>query len=190
MGNKQLHDLDGLFRPRSVAVIGASRRVGSIGRQVVANLIAGPFQGPVYPVNPKAEVVLSVPAYPSVAAIPGPVDLAVIVVPPDIALRAAEDCGNKGVKGLVVITAGFREIGGVGLQRELKLQAIGVRHGMRIIGPNCMGIVNTESAYCCNASFAATPPLPGSVAIVSQSGALGEAILADAAQAGLGVAMF
>ncbi len=182
--------LDGIFRPRSVAVIGASRREGSIGRQVVANLIAGGFQGPVYPVNPRAEVVLSIPAYPSVKAIRGPVDLAVVVVPPDAALKAAEECGRKGVKGLVVITAGFREIGGVGAEREDRLQAIARRHGMRIVGPNCMGVVNTEAAHALNASFSATPPPPGSVAMVSQSGALGEAILADAAQAGIGVAMF
>ena len=190
MANARTVGLDGLFRPRSVAVIGASRRAGSIGRQVVANLIQGGFQGPVYPVNPKAEVVLSVPAYPSVRAIPGPVDLAVLVVPPDAALKAAEECGKKGVKGLVVITAGFREIGGIGIEREDKLRAIADRHGMRVIGPNCMGIINTEPEFACNASFSATPPPPGSVAMVSQSGGLGEAILADAAQAGLGVAMF
>lgn len=184
------HSLDAIFRPRSVAVIGASRRAGSIGRQVVANLIAGGFQGPVYPVNPKAEVVFSVPAYRSVRDIPGPVDLAVLVVPPDIVLTAAEQCGRKGVKGLVVVTAGFREIGGVGCEREARLQAIGKRFCMRIVGPNCMGIINTDPSIACNASFAATPPPTGAVAMVSQSGALGEAILADAAQAGLGVAMF
>jgi len=182
--------LDGLFRPRSVAVVGASRRAGSIGRQVVANLIAGGFQGPVYPVNPKAEVVSSVPAYASVKAIPGPVDLAVLVVPPDAVLQVAEECGRKGVKGLVVITAGFREIGGVGIIREEKLRAIADRYKMRVVGPNCMGIINTQPEFSCNASFSATPPPLGSVAMVSQSGALGEAILADAAQAGLGVAMF
>lgn len=182
--------LDGIFRPRSVAVIGASRREGSIGRQVVANLIAGGFRGPVYPVNPKAEVVHSVSAYVSVRAIPGPVDLAVLVVPPDVVLTAAEQCGKKGVKGLVVVTAGFREIGGVGIEREEKLRKIARRYRMRVIGPNCMGIINTEPQFSCNASFAATPPPAGAVAMVSQSGALGEAILADAAQAGLGVAMF
>ncbi|MBX3463579.1 MAG: acetate--CoA ligase family protein [Planctomycetes bacterium] len=182
--------LDGIFRPRSVAVVGASRREGSIGRQVVANLIAGGFQGPVYPVNSRAEVVLSIPAFSRVRRIPGPVDLAVIVVPPDAALKVAEECGRKGVKGLVVITAGFREIGGIGIEREERLRAIADRYGMRVIGPNCMGIVNTDPAYACNASFSATPPPIGSVAMVSQSGALGEAILADAAQAGIGVAMF
>lgn len=182
--------LDGIFRPRSVAVVGASRREGSIGRQVVANLIAGGFQGPVYPVNPKAEVVLSIPAYKTVRAIKARVDLCVVVVPPDAVLKVAEECGKKGVKGLVVITAGFREIGGAGVEREDRLQQIGKRYGMRIVGPNCMGVINTEAAYACNASFSATTPPTGSVAMVSQSGALGEAILADAAQAGLGVAMF
>lgn len=190
MRHDRTKGLDGLFRPRAVAVVGASRRVGSIGRQVVANLIQGGFQGPVYPVNPKAEVVLSVPTHRSVAAIPGPVDLAVLVVPPDTVLRVAAECGRKGVKGLVVITAGFREIGGAGIAREEKLQAIARRHGMRIIGPNCMGLINTDPVFSLNASFSATPPLSGSVAMVSQSGALGEAILADAAQVGLGVAMF
>jgi acetyl coenzyme A synthetase (ADP forming)-like protein len=182
--------LDAIFRPRSVAVIGASRRAGSIGRQVVSNLVGGGFQGPVYPVNPKADVVMSIRTFPSVRAIPGPVDLAVLVVPPDVALVVAEECGRKGVKGLVVITAGFREVGGEGEVREAKLQAIARRHGMRVIGPNCMGVINTEPEFACNASFSASRPLPGSVAMVSQSGALGEAILADAAQAGLGVAMF
>ena len=190
MTGARTQGLDGVFRPRSVAVVGASRRVGSIGRQVVSNLIAGGFQGPVYPVNLRAEVVLSVPAYRSVRAIPGPVDLAVLVVPPEAVLEAAEACGRKGVKGLVVITAGFREIGGVGIEREEKLRAIAKRYAMRVVGPNCMGIINTESAFACNASFSATQPPAGSVAMVSQSGALGEAILADAAQAGLGVAMF
>jgi acetyl coenzyme A synthetase (ADP forming)-like protein len=190
MSHARPHGLDGIFRPRSVAVVGASRRPGSIGRQVVANLISGGFQGPVYPVNVHAEVVLSVPAFSSVRAIPGRVDLAVIVVPPDAVLRVAEQCGRKGVKGLVVITAGFREIGGAGIAREAKLRRIAERYRMRVIGPNCMGIVNTEPAFACNASFSATTPPRGSVAMVSQSGALGEAILADAAQAGLGVAMF
>lgn len=183
-------DLDGLFRPRSVAVIGASRRPGSIGWQIVANLVDGGFQGPVHPVNPEADVVYSIPCHASVRDIPGPVDLAVIAVPPDAALKVAEQCGRKGVRGLVVITAGFREIGGKGAQREAKLAAIGKRWRMRVIGPNCMGIVNSEPGVQLNASFSATPAVPGAVAMVSQSGALGEAILADAAAAGLGVAMF
>ncbi len=187
---KQKNSLDGLFRPRSVAVVGASRRPGAIGHQVVANIVKSGFTGPVYPVNRKAEVVLSMPSYKTVAAIPGPVDLAVLVVPPDDVLRVARDCGKKGVKGLVVVTAGFREIGGVGIKREEKLVEIAQQYGMRVIGPNCMGIINTEAEFSLNGSFAATQIKTGQVAMVSQSGALGESILADAANNDLGVAMF
>ncbi|MHC5063324.1 MAG: acetate--CoA ligase family protein [Planctomycetota bacterium] len=179
-----------LFRPRSVAVVGASRRPGAIGGQVVANLLAAGFTGPVYPVNAKSKVVHSIPTYGSVEKIPGPVDLAVIVVPADQVLKVAESCGRKGVKALVVITAGFREVGGEGIKREEKLLAIAGKHGMRVVGPNCMGIINTGEGYSLNASFAGTLPEPGPVAMVSQSGALGEAILADATAAGIGVSMF
>ena len=184
------HSLDALFRPRSVAVVGASRRVGSIGRQVVMNLVAGGFTGPVYPVNRSADVVMSMPSYDSVGAIPGPVDLAVICVPAAEVPAVVLDCGKRGVGGLVVITAGFREVGPEGAAREEEMIAITKRYGMRVIGPNCMGIVNNEPAFSLDASFTATHTPPGDVAMVSQSGALGEAILADAAAAGLGVSMF
>jgi len=182
--------LDAIFRPRAVAVIGASRRVGAIGRQVVANILESGFTGPVYPVNARTDVVLSMPTYPSVSKIRGPVDLAVLCVPAAEVVAVAKECGKKGVKGLVVITAGFREIGGEGVTREVELMEVARRYGMRVIGPNCMGIVNTEPAWSLDASFSATRSPVGSVAMVSQSGALGEAILADAAAAGLGVAMF
>lgn len=182
--------LDGLFRPRSIAVIGASRRPGAIGRQVVANLVTGGFTGPVYPVNPHTDTVLSVPCHRSVGAIPGPVDLAVVVVPANDVARVAEECGRKGVKGMVVVTAGFREIGGVGIEREERLKRITRRYGIRVIGPNCMGVIHSSPETAMNASFSATLPRHGQVAMLSQSGALGEAILADAAGAGLGVAMF
>jgi acetyltransferase len=182
--------LDAIFRPRAVAVIGASRRVGAIGRQVVANILEAGFTGPVYPVNSRTDVVLSMPTYPSVGKIPGPVDLAVLCVPAEEVVKVAKECGRKGVKGLVVITAGFREVGPVGAAREDELMAVARRYGMRVIGPNCMGIINTEPAWSIDASFSATRSPPGSVAMVTQSGALGEAILADSAAAGLGVSMF
>ena len=188
--DRRRRTLDALFRPRGVAVVGASRRPGAIGRQVVSNLVAGGYQGPVWPVNKRADVVLSMRAKKSVSEIEGIVDLAVLVVPPDEVLVVAEQCGKRGIGGLVVVTAGFREIGGVGIEREERLGKIARKYGMRVIGPNCMGVVNTEPAFGLNASFAATLPTPGKVAMVSQSGALGEAILADATAAGLGVAMF
>lgn len=188
--SRKSHSLDGIFRPRAVAVIGASRREGAIGRQVVANIVASGFTGPVYPINRRADTVLSISAYKSIKDVPGPVDLAILVVPADDAVKAAEQCGKLGVKGLVVVTAGFREIGGVGIEREEKLMRSARRHGMRVIGPNCMGVINSEPAFQLNGSFAAIYPGAGRVAMVSQSGALGESILADAAGHGLGVAMF
>ncbi len=182
--------LDGLFRPRSVAVIGASRRAQQIGHQVVANLVDGGFQGPVHPVNPSAAVVRSMHCHKRVHDIPDPVDLAVLVVPASAVLRAAKDCAAAGVKGLVVISAGFSEVGAAGAARQAELTALCKKHHMRLVGPNCMGVLNTDPAVCLNASFAASPPEPGGAAFLSQSGALGEAILSDARSLGLGVSMF
>ncbi len=182
--------LDAVFRPRSVAVIGASRRKQTIGHEILSNLLAFEFNGPVYPVNTTAEVVHSIQAYPSVEAIPAAVDLAVVVVPRDHVPGVIEQCGRKGVRALVVITAGFKEVDeeGAGLERRLKQQI--QKLGMRMIGPNCMGVINTEPGVRLNATFASAMAERGNVGFISQSGALGEAILADAADNGLGVAMF
>jgi len=144
----------------------------------------------VYPVNPKAKVVHSMKCYPKVSAVQGAVDLAVITVPAPLVIAAAKDCARKGVKALVVITAGFGEIGGEGLERQDELMAICNKHGIRVIGPNCMGILNTAVEYAMNASFAAATPTRGGAAFLSQSGALGEAILTDARSLGIGVSMF
>lgn len=190
MSKTKSRSLDSLFRPRSVAVIGASRKRYQIGHEIVRNLVNGGFQGPVYPVNPKAKVVYSMHCYRKVSAIPGAVDLAVITVPAKFVLDAARDCGRSGVKGLVVITAGFSEIGGEGSDRQNQLMRICSQYGMRMIGPNCMGILNTDADVSLNASFAGATPIPGGAAFLSQSGALGEAILTDAKELGIGVSMF
>lgn len=182
--------LDVLFRPRSVAVVGASRERGSIGRELLQNLLAFDFQGPVYPVNPGARAIHGIRCWPSVSEIPDPVDLAVIVVPRQKVLDIVRDCARKGVKGLVIITAGFREVGGEGAELEAELAALVRGSGMRMVGPNCMGIINTDPEIRLDASFAATLPLPGNVAFASQSGALGEAILATARNLGLGLSQF
>lgn len=184
------HTLDAIFRPRAVAVVGASRRPQQIGHEIVANLVRGGFSGPVYPVNPGAAVVHSMHCYPRVADIPGPVDLAVLVVPGAAVLDAARDCAHKGVRGLVVISAGFAEVGGAGVERQRALLELCRKHGMRLVGPNCMGVLNTAPEVSMNATFAAATPTPGGAAMLSQSGALGEAILADARSLGLGVSMF
>lgn len=182
--------LDAIFRPRSIAVIGASRRRYQIGHEIVRNLVEGGFCGPVYPVNPSASVVYSMHCFGRVNEIPGPVDLAVLVVPAPLVLAAARDCARKGVRGLVVITAGFAEVGGEGVQRQDELLALCEKHGMRLVGPNCMGVLNTAPEISMNASFAGATPTLGGAAFLSQSGALGEAILADARSLGLGVSMF
>lgn len=182
--------LDALFRPRSIAVVGASRRANHIGHQIVRNLVEGGFTGPVHPVNPGAAVVRSMHCYAKVSAIPGDVDLAVIVVPAERVFDAVRDCGKKGVKGLVVITAGFGEVGGEGTARQAKLVELCDHYGMRLVGPNCMGILNTAPDVRMNASFADTQPIRGRAAFLSQSGALGAAILADAESLGLGLSMF
>ena len=185
-----LASLAPLFRPRAVAVVGASRRAGSIGDAVFRNLLAGGFAGAVYPVNPHAPAVSSVRAYRNVAAIPEPVDLAAIVVPAAAVLDAARNCLAAGVRALVVISAGFAEAGEVGKRRQDELLALCRAHGARLVGPNCLGVLINGPAGCINATFAPTLPPPGTVSISSQSGALGIAILAHARALGLGVASF
>jgi len=184
------HQLDAIFKPRSIAVVGATDRDLSINKALLTNLVFGNFQGPVYPVNAKREVVHCIPAYPSVDAIPGPVDLAVLMVPVEQVPEVVEACGRKGVRGLVIITAGFREIGPEGAAREQRLVEQCAKYGMRFIGPNCFGVINNSPDVRLNATFSANPPTPGRVAFMSQSGALGEILLDKANQLGLGVARF
>jgi acetyl coenzyme A synthetase (ADP forming)-like protein len=182
--------LDALFRPRSVAVIGTSATARTIGREILANLLRDELQGVVFPVNPRHAVVQSLKCWPSVEAIPDPVDLAVVVVPAPSVPDVARQCARKGVGGLVIISAGFREVGPAGAALEQEVLAIARDAGMRVVGPNCMGLINTDPAVRLNASFAAARPAPGPVAFVSQSGALGEAILSMAADLGLGISYF
>ncbi len=182
--------LDPLFRPASIAVVGASRRPGTIGWQIVDNLLRHGYQGVVHPVNPSARAVHAVPAYASVGDLPGDVDLAVVVVPKEKVIEVAEACGEKGVEALVVISAGFREIGGQGVERERKLVEVVERHGMRLVGPNCMGVVNTDPDVSMNATFAPTMPPAGALSFMSQSGALGVTILDYAAEYGIGIHHF
>jgi len=182
--------LDAIFSPRSIAVVGASRHRGKIGYEILRNLVVNDYQGPIYPVNPKAASVHGIPAYPSIREVPAAVDLAIITVPADVALATVEECGEKGVRGLVVITAGFREIGGVGIRREAELLALCRKYGMTLVGPNCMGVINTDPTVRMDATFAPTPPLHGTVSLITQSGALGVAILDHAKSLGVGFAKF
>lgn len=165
-----------LLRPDSVAVIGASSRPG-IGSAIVQNLLDMGYQGKIYAVNRKGEDVLGVPGYRSVLDIPGPVDLGVISVPSAGALSVAEECGKKGVPALVCITAGFREIGGEGIQREKALMEIVDKYNMCVIGPNCMGVANTDPQVKLSATILSHTPPVGHVAFLTQSGALGASLI-------------
>jgi acetyl coenzyme A synthetase (ADP forming)-like protein len=178
-----------LLRPQSVAVVGAGRG-GGIGRAILDNLLAAPFQGPVFPVNPRAATIAGVTAYPSVREIAERVDLGVIAVPAAEVLAAVDDCAAAGVHGLVIVTSGFGEMGEAGAAMERAIVEHAHRGGMRIVGPNCIGIINTADAVRLNATFIADPPQPGHVAFASQSGALGIAMLEWSRGAGIGVSSF
>ena len=184
------HPLDPIFRPRSIAIVGASRSPNTIGHQVLSNLLRFGYTGVAYPVNPKAASIHSIRAWPSVSAIPDPVDMAVVVVPKQFVLDVVRDCGEKGVKGLVVISAGFREVGGEGVQRERDLMGIVRQYDMRLVGPNCMGVLNADPSFAMNATFAPSMPPFGHAAFVSQSGALGLSVLDYAQEYGIGIAQF
>ena len=176
--------------PRSVAVVGASRRRGTVGAELFHNLLAGGFNGPVYPVNPNAAVVQSVVAYPSIADVPGPVDLAVLAVPTAAVVRTAEECAAARVRALIVLSAGFAETGPEGAQRQAQLLRVCREAGMRLIGPNCLGIVNTNPNVRLDATFGPAMPLAGRVGFLSQSGALGLAVVNYATKLGLGLSSF
>jgi acetyltransferase len=169
------HPLDPFFRPRSVAVIGATETPRSVGRTLLHNLISTPFGGTVYPVNPKRENVLGIKAYRSIADVPGPVDLAVVVTPAAVVPRVIGECADRAVPAAVIISAGFHETGAAGAELEQQIRAQARRGQMRIVGPNCLGVMSPLTGL--NATFAAGMAHPGSVAFLSQSGALLTAIL-------------
>jgi acetyl coenzyme A synthetase (ADP forming)-like protein len=178
------------FKPNGVAVVGASRDPSSLGSRILEALIQNRFQGPVYPVNPKAGVVASMRAYPSVSALPEAVELAVIAVPRAAVLGVIDECAQRAIKAVIVITAGFAEAGAEGRALQAKLLEKVRGYGMRMVGPNCMGLLNTEESVRLNASFSPVFPPAGRIAMSSQSGALGIAILALATERGLGVSTF
>jgi acetate---CoA ligase (ADP-forming) len=179
-----------IFYPHAVAVIGASRNPASIGGRLFRNLLKGEFTGPVFPINPSATVVRSVKAYKSVLDVPDPIDLAFICVPAKLVLGVVEECAEKGVKGIVVITAGFGETGEAGRALEQQVLNIVRSNGMRMVGPNCMGILNTDPVVSIDGQFGPITPPRGNVAMSSQSGALGIAILDYAKRLNIGISSF
>ncbi|MCD6324124.1 MAG: CoA-binding protein [Desulfurococcales archaeon] len=168
-----MKEMEPLFKPRSVAVVGASRHPGKIGYAVVKNLIASKYEGKIYPVNPKADEILGLKAYPTVSSIPGEVDMVVVVVPAQFVPEVIEDAGKKGAKVAVIITSGFKEIGRADLEEEVVRRAR--KYGMRVLGPNIFGIVYTPVKL--NATFGPSDVIEGSVGFITQSGALGIALM-------------
>jgi len=179
-----------ILRPRSIAVVGASRTEGTIGHEILRNIVSGSFTGAVYPINPTAKSVAGVPAYPSVLDVPDDIDLAVIAVPSARVQQTIDECGSKGVKAVVVISAGFAESGGDGPAVQDHLVGRARAAGMRFVGPNCMGIINTAESVSMNATFAPVAPEPGRVAFASQSGGLGIAVLQEVRRRGIGLSSF
>jgi acetyl coenzyme A synthetase (ADP forming)-like protein len=182
--------LDAVLKPRSVAVVGASNRPGSVGGEIFRNLIGSSFTGAVYPVNRSSKVVQSVRAYPSLAEVPDEVELVIVAVPRDSVPAVVEDSAAKGARGMVIITAGFSETGaeGAAIQDRILDQTRG--NGIRLVGPNCLGVLNTDPEIRLNATFAPTWPQAGNIAFLSQSGALGVAILDYAHSLGIGISQF
>jgi acetyltransferase len=170
-----VHGLDAIFSPNSVALIGATEKPGSVGRTILWNLLSNPFGGTVYPVNPKSTNILGIRAYPSIGDVPDKVDLAVIVTPAPTVPAIIGECVEAGVKGAIIISAGFKETGPEGATLERQILAEARRGRMRIIGPNCLGVMNTSRGL--NATFASKMARPGSVGFISQSGALCTAVL-------------
>jgi acetyl coenzyme A synthetase (ADP forming)-like protein len=182
--------LDSLFSPKSIAVIGASNRQGSVGRAAFTNILLNEYTGTVYPVNPKEHSISGVRAYPSVLDLPETVDLAVVIVPAHVVPSVVEESGKKGVRGLVIISAGFKEVGPDGAELERQVSSIAQKYSMRMIGPNCLGVINADPNVRLNASFASGMPVKGSIAFASQSGALGEAVLDYASGENIGFSKF
>lgn len=182
--------LDAIFAPKSIALLGASTTKGKVGHDIFANVLFGGFKGTIYPVNPKAPSIMGVKCYPSLLEIPDPIDLAMVILPPKLALQAAHDCVKKKVKGMVIISAGFKEVGGEGLEIENQIKAICKDAGIRIVGPNCLGVINPASDVSLNASFSARMPNKGNISFISQSGALCTAVLDFAADRGFGFSKF
>jgi len=182
--------LNAIFSPESVAIVGASNTPGKVGHDIFANILSGHYQGTLYPVNPKARSILSVKAYPTIMDIPDSVDLAIIILPPMASLAAIEEGIQKGIKGFVIVSAGFREIGGEGLEIENRIVAICKEAGVRLVGPNCLGVINPIPMVSLNASFSPRMPSPGNISFISQSGALCTAVLDFAADREIGFSKF
>ena len=186
--NEKPESLEAFFSPKTIAVVGASRTEGKLGHAVLSNIIGSGYKGTLYPINPGTDKILGLPCYPDLEAVEGQIDLAVIVIPAKFVLDTLASCGKKGVRAVIVITAGFREVGHDGLMAERKMAEIAETNNMRILGPNCLGLIDTMTPL--NASFAAGMPPVGKIAFMSQSGALCTSVLDIALAQDVGFSRF
>jgi acetyltransferase len=182
--------LDPLFKPKAVALIGASAKELSIGNVIAKNLLHYQFRGPIYPINPKVDEIRGLKAYPSILDVPGEVDLAHIVIPPPFVPDEVENCGKKGVKAIIVNTAGFREMGAEGKALEDDFMNRARKYGIRVVGPNCQGIINSDPAINAYCNFTFTYPMPGHISVVAQSGGVGAVIMQAFYDMGIGQRMY
>ncbi|MCX8187897.1 MAG: CoA-binding protein [Nitrososphaeria archaeon] len=180
--------IERMFDPETVALIGATEREGSVGRDIMENLLMGADEREIFPVNPNRETILGLKCYPSIKDVPKHVDLAIIAVPAKIVPKVVEECGEAGVDGVVIISAGFREVGGEGRKLEEEIDQIRRKYNLRVLGPNCFGFIRPHIKL--NATFLRRMPEPGQIAFISQSGALGSAILDWAVASHIGFSMF
>jgi acetyltransferase len=185
-----MKQLDPIFEPKSVAVVGASTREGTVGKSIFNNLLVSDFQGVLYPVNPKARSIHGVRCYPTIDEIPDTIDLAILIIPSKATPDGLRNCIEKGAKGAIVISAGFKEVGEEGRKLEDELKSVVEESGISMVGPNCLGVINTDPGVMMNASFAVSMPEAGNIAFISQSGALCTAVLDYAKGIGLGFSKF
>lgn len=184
------NQLDAIFSPESVAIIGASTTPGKVGHDIFLNILKGDYQGTLFPVNPKAKAVQSVKAYPSILDIPDPVDLSFIILPPKLALKAVQESLDKDVGGIVIVSAGFKEVGGEGAEIEQEIVRLCRQAHVRLVGPNCLGVINPVAHTRLNASFSRRMPQAGKISFISQSGALCTSVLDFAADRDFGFSKF
>ncbi|MBI5539860.1 MAG: acetate--CoA ligase family protein [Bacteroidia bacterium] len=185
-----MNDLKAFFEPKSIALIGASVKELSIGNVIIKNLLHYGFTGPIYPINPKVDEIRGLKAYQSIIDVPGEIDLAHIVIPPTFVPEEVENCGKKGVKAIIINTAGFKEMGAEGQALENDFLAIAKKYGIRIIGPNCQGTINSDPKYKAYCNFTFTFPEEGYISVVAQSGGVGAVIMQAFYDWGIGMRMY
>ena len=185
-----VHELDSLFKPKAIAIIGASTKELSIGNVIIKNLVHYGYKGKLYPINPKEPEVRGLKAYPTIFDVPGDIDLAHVIIPSKFVPQIIEDCGKKGIKSVIINSAGFSEMGEEGEKLQKAFLANAKKYGMRIFGPNCQGIINCAPEYKAYCDFTFTFPKHGSISIVALSGGVGAFIMQSLFDLNIGMRMY